>query len=86
LLKEKLLTDEQQQNEPSVQGPTKGERTVIRSLALGRTHWRWCNCAVDVRDGKVIRIRPLHYDWKHDLSKSQFMEIHPEWENYRTDP
>ena len=23
-------------------------------------------CAVDYKDGKVIRIRPLHYDWKYD--------------------
>jgi len=21
---------------------------------------------VDVKDGKIIRIRPMHYDWKYD--------------------
>ena len=23
-------------------------------------------CALDVKDGKVLRIRPFHYDWKYD--------------------
>jgi anaerobic selenocysteine-containing dehydrogenase len=26
-------------------------------------------CAVDSRDGKVVRIRPLHYDWKYDKAE-----------------
>jgi molybdopterin guanine dinucleotide-containing S/N-oxide reductase-like protein len=41
------------------------ERTVIKSLALlggvgGGT------CAVDVKDGKIVRVRPFHFDWKYD--------------------
>ena len=24
---------------------------------------------VDVKDGKIIRIRPMHYDWKYDPEK-----------------
>ena len=33
----------------------------------------WCGesygsnaSVVDVKDGKIVRIRPLHYDWKYD--------------------
>ena len=32
-------------------------------------------CAVDYRNGKIIRIRPLHYDWKYkkeDLNPWRF--------------
>jgi len=44
-----------------------GERTLPRCLS-------WCGVAgngsnasmVDVKDGKIVRIRPLHYDWKYD--------------------
>ena len=43
-----------------------GERTLPRCLS-------WCGVAgngsnaafVDVKDGKIIRIRPMHYDWKY---------------------
>jgi hypothetical protein len=23
-------------------------------------------CTIDVKNGKIVRIRPLHYDWKYD--------------------
>lgn len=42
-----------------------GERPLVRDIS-------WCGVAngsnasvVDVKDGKMIRIRPLHYDWKY---------------------
>ncbi len=41
------------------------ENTVIRSLALGGGLGGGGPCAVDVKDGKIIRIKPLHYDWKY---------------------
>ena len=41
------------------------EKTVIKSLALGGLERGGGPCAVDVKGGKVIRIRPLHYDWKY---------------------
>jgi molybdopterin guanine dinucleotide-containing S/N-oxide reductase-like protein len=41
------------------------ERTLIRDIS-------WCGVGnganasmVDVKDGKIIRIRPMHYDWKY---------------------
>jgi len=45
------------------------EKAFIKGLSLtgGESGYP---CRVDVRNGKVIRIRPLHYDWKYD--KSQF--------------
>jgi molybdopterin guanine dinucleotide-containing S/N-oxide reductase-like protein len=41
------------------------ENTTIKALGfLGVSGG--APCAVDYRDGKVIRIRPLHYDWKYE--------------------
>ncbi len=45
-------------------------KTVIKSLSLGGVTGGGVPCAVDVKDGKIIRIRPLHFDWKFD--KKQF--------------
>ncbi len=42
------------------------EKTVIKALALGGLLGGGGECAVDVKDGKIIRIRPFHYDWKYD--------------------
>ena len=35
-------------------------------------HWDQAPCAVDVKDGKIVRVRPLHYDWKYD-----FKDVNP---------
>jgi hypothetical protein len=35
-------------------------------------HWDQAPCAVDVKDGKIARVRPLHYDWKYD-----FKDVNP---------
>ncbi|MBP1707252.1 MAG: molybdopterin oxidoreductase, partial [Chloroflexi bacterium] len=58
-------------NRPTPEGKANqsSEKTVIRSLALGGLIGGGAPCFVDVKEGKIIRIRPLHYDWKHDLSK-----------------
>ena len=34
--------------------------------ALGLAGMGGVPCAVDVKDGKVVRIRPLHFEWKWD--------------------
>ena len=50
-------------------------KTVIKSLALGGVLGGGAPCAVDVRDGRILRIRPLHYDWKYrkeDLNPWEF--------------
>jgi hypothetical protein len=40
------------------------EKTTIKALGLLGVSGG-APCAVDYRDGKVIRIRPLHYDWNY---------------------
>jgi len=42
------------------------ERTVLRTIGLSGTVNGGAEGAVDVKDGKILRIRPLHYDWKYD--------------------
>jgi len=42
------------------------DKTVIRSLALGAASGGGGPALVDVKDGKIIRIRPFRYDWKQD--------------------
>jgi anaerobic selenocysteine-containing dehydrogenase len=44
----------------------KPDKTMMKALALGGLLGGGGECAVDVKDGKVIRIRPFHYDWKYD--------------------
>ncbi len=47
----------------------KPDKTVIKALALGGLLGGGGECAIDVKDGKVVRIRPFHYDWKYDKKK-----------------
>ena len=42
------------------------DKTVIKALALGGLLGGGGECAVDVNNGRIIRIRPFHYDWKYD--------------------
>ena len=41
------------------------DKTLIKggSLSGGQSGYP---CSVDVKDGKIVRIRPLHYDWKYN--------------------
>jgi len=41
------------------------DKTVIRALALGGAAFGGAVCAVDARGGRIVRIRPFHYDWKY---------------------
>jgi anaerobic selenocysteine-containing dehydrogenase len=46
---------------------TKVEKTFIKGLSLiGSGVDSGYPCAVDVKNGKIIRLRPLHYDWQYD--------------------
>ena len=47
--------------------PEKAEKTYIKGLALGG-HGA-LPAAIDVKNGKIVRIRPLHLDWKYDKKK-----------------
>ncbi len=42
------------------------DKTVLRTIGLSGTVNGGAEGAVDVKDGKIVRIRPLHYDWKYD--------------------
>lgn len=48
---------------------TRGDKTVLKSLALGGLMGGGGESMVDVKDGRVIRVRPFRYDWHYDLSK-----------------
>jgi anaerobic selenocysteine-containing dehydrogenase len=50
---------------PPNSGVVAPDKTVIKSLALGGLLGGGAPCAVDVKDGKIVRVRPLHYDWKY---------------------
>ena len=44
----------------------KGEvKTVYKSLCLGGYTMGSIPSAVDVKDNKIVRVRPLHYDSKY---------------------
>jgi trimethylamine-N-oxide reductase (cytochrome c) len=51
------------------------EETHVRSVGFGGTPSGGVAGAVDVKDGKIVRIRPLHYDWKYDWDKMNFWKI-----------
>ena len=44
--------------------PEEIEATFIKGLALGG-HGAF-PAAIDVKNGRIVRIRPLHLDWKYD--------------------
>ncbi len=45
--------------------PEVSEKTLIKSTGLCNFGDSTNLAAIDVKDGKIIRIRPLHYDWKY---------------------
>jgi len=47
----------------------ESEKTVIKTLTLGGLLGGGAPCAVDIKDGRIVRIRPLHYDWKYTKEK-----------------
>ncbi len=49
--------------------------TRVRSIGFAGIPGGGVTGAVDVSDGKIVRIRPLHYDWKYDWEKLNPWEI-----------
>ncbi len=49
-------------------GGTMGEKSVIKGLSFisSPSSGDANTSVVDVKDGRVVRVRPLHYDWKYD--------------------
>jgi trimethylamine-N-oxide reductase (cytochrome c) len=50
-------------------GGTRGDKTVLRSLGLGGLYGGGAEGMVDVKNGKILRVRPFHFDWKYDRDK-----------------
>ena len=47
-----------------------GEKTLVRDISFCGVPENGSNASmVDVKDGKIIRIRPMHYDWKYNPEK-----------------
>jgi len=43
-----------------------GEKTLVRDISFCGVPENGSNASmVDVKDGKIVRIRPMHYDWKY---------------------
>jgi len=61
----------------------KPDKTVIKALALGGLLGGGGECAVDVKGGKVIRIRPFHYDWKYDRESFRPWKITRNGKDYK---
>ncbi|MBN2063011.1 MAG: molybdopterin-dependent oxidoreductase [Deltaproteobacteria bacterium] len=49
--------------------PPKKEKTVYKSISLMGLMGGGGPCAVDVKNGKILRVRPLHYDSKYEMEK-----------------
>ncbi len=43
-----------------------GERTVVKGLSFNGVVQDGNTVQVDIKDGKIVRIRPFHFDWKYD--------------------
>jgi anaerobic selenocysteine-containing dehydrogenase len=48
---------------------TKGDKTVLRALGLGGLYGGGAEGMIDVKDGKILRVRPFRFDWKYERSK-----------------
>src|SRR5512139_2336836 len=51
---------------PPTAKATGADKTVQKALGLSGGIFGACPCAVDVKDGRIIRIRPLHWDSAYD--------------------
>ena len=48
-------------------GMKAGEvKSIVKGLGLSDFGGNGNPSVIDVRNGKIVRIRPLHYDWKYD--------------------
>ena len=59
---------------PRFSRPSNQEQTTIKSLALSGGYGG-APCSVDYKDGRVIRIRPLHFDEKYDPQQFNLWKI-----------
>ena len=52
----------------------EGERSFIKGLGFIGTGQDSNSSVIEVKNSKIVRIRPLHYEWKSDLSKIKILE------------
>jgi len=50
---------------------SRQERTLIRDISFCGVANGANACMVDVKDDKIVRIRPMHYDWKYRRDELQ---------------
>jgi hypothetical protein len=55
--------------------PTKSEDSIVKGLCFSGFGTEGYVVRVDVREGKIIRIRPLHYDWKYQPEELESWQI-----------
>ena len=51
------------------------DKTVLRSLGLGGYFGGGAEGMVDVKDGKIVRVRPMRYGWKYKKEEVRQWEI-----------
>ena len=56
-------------------GGTRGDKTVYRSLGLGGHLGGGAEGMIDVKNGKVLRVRPFRFDEKYDRNKIRTWKI-----------
>ncbi len=81
-------TGYQKTNRKESPGVDTRVKTVLRTIGLSGVTTGGAEGAVDVKDGKIVRIRPLHYDWKYnrkDLNPWKFQKngktLEPNWKS-----
>jgi molybdopterin guanine dinucleotide-containing S/N-oxide reductase-like protein len=47
----------------------KGKKSIVKGIGFCSFGDDANTSVVDTRDGKIVRIRPLHYDWQYDQKK-----------------
>ena len=47
-------------------------KTVYKALGLGGYTMGGNPAEVDVKDGRIIRVRPFHFNWKYDKKTNEF--------------
>ena len=60
------------------------EKTYLKAMGLiGETGTGGSTVAVDVKDGRIVRLRPFHYDWKYSPEEFGVWEIHARGKVFR---
>lgn len=58
-------------------------KTYIKALGLASFAVASCPSAVDVKNGKILRIRPLHYDSKYTEKEISLWKIERNGKTHR---